>query len=187
MKAGNKLLELHKLVEGMSQKAYRCPAGVLTIGIGHANQETEPFTEDDVWSEEKIIEVWHKDIAKAESLVNEWLEDTVVTQGWFDALTDLVFNTGRKPKTLLRYLEYGAEELAEEEFLRWIYAGGVVQLGLIKRRLADMEISRGGDPDVIIGTPLNRNNLSDFNRLFAQYGYKIVPTDGKEKYAIEEI
>ena len=50
-----RLWEFQKIFEGYREHAYDDGVGNLTIGVGHANQDTEPFDADSVWDEDKIF------------------------------------------------------------------------------------------------------------------------------------
>ena len=67
MNASENLRKLHELTEGVHPEAYLCPAGVLTIGIGHTEQKKHPFTKDSKGTEEQIAAAWRDDIAEAEA------------------------------------------------------------------------------------------------------------------------
>lgn len=187
MKVSKKLKEFQISMEGYETGAYRDSVGVLTIGIGHTSKTKFPFDEGSIWTDEQIEQAWRSDIQDAERLVNTYLGDTQVTQDWFDALVDLVFNTGSKPKTLLAYLKSGDEDSAREQFLRWVYAGGVVQLGLVKRRLGEYIMSMGGDFMEVNRTCLSSKNIKKFNELFEKYGFRVEPNGGKTQYDIVEV
>lgn len=181
------LYKLHKVLEGYEPKAYRDSGGVLTIGVGHANQDTEPFVEGDTWTAEKIHDVWLKDVELAENQVLEWAPIVNDIPDFKMAMVDLVFNTGRKPASMIKYLNQHKLVLAQKEFLRWVYVNGVVQLGLVKRRFADLLISNGEDPFKVINVPLKRGYLDHFNRFIEPYGYQIHPVSERRKYVIEEL
>jgi lysozyme len=69
------------------------------------------------------------------------------TQGQFDALTDFVFNLGEArfaSSTLLRKHQVGNYPGAALEFPRWVYAGGRVLPGLVKRRAAEAHLYLSG-------------------------------------------
>lgn len=187
MKVSNNLYELHKSLEGYRHSAYRDSGGVLTIGVGHAAQDVEPFDADTEWDDEKIHEVWLKDVAAASRKVDEYTEGLELSQGWYDALVDLVFNTGRKPQTLIKKLRSGDEDGARDEFLRWVYDNGVVQLGLIKRRFANYFMTLDRDPYEIIKIPLSKRYLGQFNQAISELGLKVEPIESKAKYAIAEV
>lgn len=187
MKVSSKLFELHKLLEGYEHIAYKDSGGVLTIGVGHAAQDVEAFDETSVWSDEKIFEVWQKDIQVAEKKVNEYIKGLTISQEWFDALVDLVFNTGRKPQTMIGYLKKGDLDSARDEFLRWVYVKGVVHLGLVKRRFANYFMTLGRDPYQIIKIPLSKHYLGKFNDAIKEFGLKIEPINSRMKYTLAEV
>lgn len=118
--------------EGLRAKAYKCPGGVWTIGYGHTEgvrpgQRCTPAQ----------AKVWLRaDLEAAAGEVGALgLE---LTQGQAEALTDFAFNLGigaLKGSTLLRKIRAGAgKDGIQAEFRRWVYAGGEVQKGLVKRR-----------------------------------------------------
>lgn len=118
--------------EGLRTKAYKCPGGVWTIGYGH----TEGVRPGQRCTRLQA-EAWlREDLAVAAGEVEALgLE---LTQGQAEALTDFAFNLGigaLKGSTLLRKIRTGAgKDGIQAEFRRWVYAGGEVQKGLVKRR-----------------------------------------------------
>jgi lysozyme len=63
-----------------------------------------------------------------------------LTQGEFDAVTDLVYNIGAgnfATSTMLKLLNDNEIALAAEEFEKWDKAGGKVVAGLLRRRTAE--------------------------------------------------
>ena len=66
----------------------------------------------------------------------------------FDALTCFTFNLGAgnlANSTLLKKLNQKDYEGAAEEFEKWIYAGGKVLAGLVRRRKAERALFEGND------------------------------------------
>lgn len=118
--------------EGLRTLAYKCPGGVWTIGYGHT-EGVKPGQR----CTRRQAEAWlREDLAVAAGEVGALgLE---LTQGQAEALTDFAFNLGigaLKGSTLLRKIRAGAgKDGIQEEFRRWVYAGGEVQKGLVKRR-----------------------------------------------------
>jgi lysozyme len=138
MKLGEEGLNLIKVSEGLSLKAYVCPAGVLTIGYGH----TKGVRFGDVISVEKAHQLLLEDVIWAEDAVNRSVK-VELNQNQFDALVSFTFNLGEanlKKSTLLRLLNVGSYPEAAEEFLRWNRAGGVILRGLTKRRVAERKL-----------------------------------------------
>lgn len=118
--------------EGLRTRAYKCPGGVWTIGYGHA-AGVKPGQR----CTRLQAEAWlREDLAMAANEVGKLgLE---LTQGQAEALVDFVFNLGinaLKGSTLLKKIRAGASTgEIQSEFRRWVYAGGEVQKGLVKRR-----------------------------------------------------
>jgi len=135
MKIGKQGLDLIKSFEGLQLGAYKCPAGVWTIGYGSTKGVSKGM---------RITE------AGAEHLLKEdlmWVEDVVnsavkvpMSQAQYDALCCFVYNIGGgafKSSTLLRKLNRGDYEGAANEFRRWNKAKGIVLPGLVRRRAAE--------------------------------------------------
>lgn len=132
MEASDLLIKKITEFEGFSNTAYRCPAGKWTCGIGHTSGVTATTT-----CTRKEAERWLKeDLAPVEAYVNTI--EQVRTQGQYDALVDFAYNLGLgnlKSSTLLRKIKEGAPtEDIQEQFRRWVYAGGKVLKGLVRRR-----------------------------------------------------
>jgi lysozyme len=125
--------------EGLRLKAYRDPVGILTIGYGHTGPDVSEGKKITVDEAEALLSA---DAAHACDSVLQ-LTDGNVSQGQLDALTDFVFNLGSsklKTSTLLRKHRAGNYDGAAAEFGKWIYAGGRIAAGLIKRRAAETHL-----------------------------------------------
>lgn len=132
MEASDLLIKKITEFEGFSNTAYRCPAGKWTCGIGHTSGVTPTTT-----CTRKEAEQWLKeDLAPVEAYVNTI--EQVRTQGQYDALVDFAYNLGLgslKSSTLLRKIkEVAPTGDIQEQFRRWVYAGGKVLKGLVRRR-----------------------------------------------------
>lgn len=171
-RASDFLLDFHKAFEGYSTTPYDDGTGVLTIGIGHANQDTAQFDSNDVWDDDKIIEVWHDDLERSEELSAGWLQKEV-PQPYFDACVDIVFNTGKWPKSFVRKIHIDDYAGAAKEILRWVYAGNRIMLGLVKRRFAMYVHVLGGDWREVADCPLSSKNYDEFNALINKWGYAL--------------
>ena len=141
MKTSNRGLELIKQHEGLRLKAYRCPAGIPTIGYGH----TKGVKMGQVITEEQATAFLVEDLNDAEQAVIRHKLNTNQTQ--FDALVSLVFNIGSgnfAKSTLLKKAKVNSNDGSiADEFRKWVYAGGVVLPGLIKRREAEQRLYYG--------------------------------------------
>lgn len=127
--------------EGMRLTAYTCPAGKLTIGIGHTGPDVKKGLRI---TEARAYELLARDIAPAENLLNGL--GVTFTQGQFDALLSFILNIGItnfKKSTMLMHIRSGAPaERIAEEFLRWVYITGpdgrkIQSNGLTARRRAE--------------------------------------------------
>ena len=132
MKASDKAYALIRRFEGKSNKAYQDSAGVWTIGYGH----TGGVVKGQTISDDEVERLLAEDVAVAENAVNA--QHLTLTQDQFDALVDFVFNLGAgnfQKSTLLKKLKADPNDpTIYDEFLRWVYAGGVKLLGLVRRR-----------------------------------------------------
>ena len=132
MKASELLVGKLKEFEGFSNTAYKCAAGVWTCGYGTTKGITPTTRCTRAEAEQWLL----RDLAPVEAYVNTIPE--VNTQGKYDALVDFAYNLGLgnlKQSTLLRKIKEGAStEDIQEQFRRWVYAGGKVLKGLVRRR-----------------------------------------------------
>lgn len=131
-------LELIGNVEGCRRDPYKCPADVLTVGIGSTEAGGEQIDPKRLYSDQEIADRWAKDLAKAEACVNRYGNGQKMPQGAFDAMTSLTFNVGcgaMRKSSLFRLANDGGYSPALcEQFRRWIYAGGKKLKGLEVRR-----------------------------------------------------
>lgn len=126
--------------EGLRLEAYRCSAGVLTIGYGHTGGDVDPGMKI---TPEQAEVYFLKDLEnKAERYVNRYVK-VKLTQGQFDALVSFTFNLGAGnllKSTLLKLLNTGDYAGAAEQFERWTKSGGKITPGLVKRRREEKEM-----------------------------------------------
>ena len=141
MKTSQDGIELIKKFEGFSATPYFCPAHKLTVGYGHLIITGEKFSARGI-SREEAETLLKQDVGVAEQAI-ERLVECELLQNQFDALVSFVYNIGAKAfekSTLLRLLRENSPAQAAGEFRKWIYAGGIVQNGLIKRREAEKRL-----------------------------------------------
>jgi lysozyme len=124
--------------EGCELKAYRCSAGIPTIGVGHTRGVKMGDTCTQAQADKWLIE----DLDDAEDAVH--ICTTIkLTQNEFDALVSFTFNLGMKSlsqSTLLRLLNEGKIKEAGAQFHRWCNAGGKRVEGLVRRRAAEADL-----------------------------------------------
>lgn len=133
MKTSQRGINLIKQFEGVRLTAYKCPAGVYTIGYGHTHgvkrsmkiteEEASAFLTADLRNSEKAVERYDS--------VYHW------NQNEFDALVSFTFNCGAANLcSLLRNGRRNRSQIAETLPL-YRKAGGKVLKGLERRRAAE--------------------------------------------------
>ncbi|MDG6880960.1 Phage-related lysozyme (muraminidase) [Phocoenobacter uteri] len=135
-------LEIIGNAEGCRKYPYKCPADILTVGIG-STQGSGDVIEIREYSDEEIAERWKNDIRKAEECVNQFANGENLPQGAFEAATSITFNVGcsrMRYSTLFRYARAGKIKAMCDQFPRWKYAGGKVLKGLVTRREKEREL-----------------------------------------------
>ena len=138
MKTGEAGKCIIKGFESLRLKAYRCLAGVLTIGYGHTKGVTDGqiITPDDA---EKYLE---EDLQKFEKGVS-FLCKVPLIQNRFDALVSFSFNVGLgalERSTLRMKLNRRDFSGASKELLKWDKIAGKKVKGLIRRREAEKKL-----------------------------------------------
>ena len=135
-------VELIKHFEGLFLTAYKCPAGVWTIGYGHTGLKHKDGT---VYPGRKITveqaeELLRHDLDTFEGRVSS-LVTVPLNDNEFAALVSFDFNTGGlADSTLRRKLNAGDRSGAAAEFARWNKAAGKTLAGLTRRRTAEREM-----------------------------------------------
>lgn len=118
MKISDAGLSLIRTFEGLSTKAYRCPAGVWTIGYGH----TAGVKAGQVITEKQADELLKRDLVEYEHKIENWCKNIKLTQSQFDALVSFEFNTkgDTLPRsTIFKRLQSGDMSGAADAFLMW--------------------------------------------------------------------
>lgn len=131
-------VEFIKRWEGCRTDAYKCPAGVWTIGYGH----TKTARTGMMISLEQADKLLLEDLKIFEEAVRR-LVTVPLNQNQFDALVSFVFNAGITAftnSTLLKLLNAGNYIGASGQFSRWVYAGKKVLPGLVSRREAEYQL-----------------------------------------------
>lgn len=134
----------HTALKNGDCKAYRCPAGVWTIGWG----STEGVKEGMRWTREEAEAALVRELATHEEAVNKYVTRDL-TQEQFDALVSFSYNVGignLRKSTMLKILNRGDDRSAALQLLRWNKhrdpkRGGLVESrGLTRRRKAEMDL-----------------------------------------------
>lgn len=133
MRASQTLINTIKRFESCVLTAYQDSAGIWTIGYGH----TGNVKKGDHITASQAEQYLRQDLTKFESAASK--VKRLSTQGRFDAVVDFMYNCGVgnfNASTLKKYIENGrATWECQEQFLRWVNAGGKKLGGLVSRRI----------------------------------------------------
>ena len=139
MNIGNKGLELIKSFEGCRLTAYKCPAGVWTIGYGHTQGVYEGMT----ITQEQADNMLREDVKYYADAVDRYNSRFNFTQEEFDALTSFTYNCGVGSLQAVMSCCNTKQEIAEECKL-YNKGGGVVLAGLVRRREEEYKLFMSG-------------------------------------------
>lgn len=144
MKISDKGIEfLIKEEGGIKLKAYKCQAGIWTIGVGHTGKDVKEGMEI---TKEKAIELLKGDLRRFENVVNKSIKYPI-EQHKFDALVSLAFNIGCAAfsnSTVVKKINMGAKMCeVEEAWKMWRKGGGKVLPVLVARRGREINLYRG--------------------------------------------
>ena len=134
-------LDLIKKYEGLRLEAYKCPAGVWTIGYGH----TKGVIKGMKISKEEAEDLLKQDVSIVELQVVNTVGKLAACK--IDALVSFAYNVGVaafRRSTLCRKVKANSDDPAiRNEFMKWIYAGGKKLQGLERRRKEEAEMYFG--------------------------------------------
>lgn len=174
-------VELVKEFEGFESRAYPDPGTggePFTIGYGRAHgvspwdtctqEQAEAWLRDDlVWADQAVTDYVRADL---------W-------QSAHDALTSFAYNVGAgalAESTLCRRLNAGEPvmKVIEEELPRWVNGGNGKMAGLVRRRDAEVELARKGQPkEKVKSTPARAISLVDAAEYFKGYEHQVEAFD----------
>lgn len=128
-------VDLIKQFEGCQVEVYKDVVGLLTVGWGHRTNLPLGVT----ITQELADTLLQQDLAAVQRQLHSCLT-TSLTDNQFSALVSFVYNLGinrLEGSTLLTKINSGELTSAADEFLKWDHAGGIVVLGLLRRRSAE--------------------------------------------------
>lgn len=130
MKISDSGLDLIKRYEGYRGEAYKCPAGVWTIGYGHTAGVKEGMS----CTKEQATEWLRGDVAIAEKAVDTYVEKYRLNQSQYDALVSFTYNCGTG--NLNKLVRNGGRTIREigDAMLLYNKGGGKELPGLVRRR-----------------------------------------------------
>lgn len=126
-------LRIIKESEGCELTAYRCPAGILTVGWGSTGADVR---EGMAITQDQAVARLLNDVARSEEGVRSMVS-VPLNENQFSALVSFVFNLGSgkvRASTLIAKLNAADYHGAASEFTKWVWAGG--------KRLPGLEIRR---------------------------------------------
>ena len=134
MKVSQKGIDLIKKFEGCRLNAYKCPAGVWTIGYGH----TLGVQKGDTIYQEDAENFLIQDLAKYENIVNKYNDRYSWTQNEFDALVSFAYNIGN----ITGLTKAGTRNKTQiaNAMLLYVRAAGKILNGLVKRRQEEHDL-----------------------------------------------
>ena len=139
MNISNRGLDLIKSFEGCRLSAYRCPAGVLTIGYGR----TQGVYEGMVITQAQADNMLREDVQVYANAVNQYQSRFNFNQNEYDALVSFTYNCGAGSLANVMSCCNTKQEIAEECKL-YNKGGGVVLAGLVKRREEEYKLFMSG-------------------------------------------
>lgn len=139
MSVSDRGVELIAKYEGCRLEAYKCPAGVWTIGYGHTagvqSGQTLP-------SGEAAKALLKEDLKKYGGYVNNCVKKGLITfplnQNQFDALTSFCYNCGNG--SLQKLVSGRDAATVADKLLSYNKGGGKVLAGLTRRREEEREL-----------------------------------------------
>lgn len=139
MNISEKGIKLIKNFEGCRLEAYKCPAGIWTVGYGHTGSTVHPGL--------KISQSEADSLLKTDLIIHcnnvSKLVKVPLNQNQFDALVSLEYNIGYgnfSRSTLLKLLNAKNYKDAAEQFAVWRLGGGKILPGLVRRRKAEKDL-----------------------------------------------
>ncbi len=129
--------------EGFRANAYRCPAGVWTIGFGHTSQAGPPAVRPGmVLGEDEANRILAADVQRFADEVGPLLAREV-SAAQFSALVSFAYNVGIpafRSSSVLKAVNDGRFAEVPGRLKLWVKGGGRVLPGLERRRAAEAEM-----------------------------------------------
>lgn len=139
MNISNRGLDLIKSFEGCRLSAYKCPAGVWTIGYGHTSEVYEGMVISQAQADRLLVE----DVQVYANAVDKYQSRFNFNQNEYDALVSFTYNCGVGSLNAVMACCNTKQEIAEECKL-YNKGGGVVLAGLVRRREEEYKLFMSG-------------------------------------------
>ena len=165
-------LKIIKYYEGLRLEAYRCAAGVWTIGYGH----TAGVKQGQTITEEQAEEYLRQDCRKFEQYVNNAVYVPItaqLNQNQFDALVSFAFNLGAgNLKKLCKGRNAAQIAVAMPQYCK---AAGKTLTGLVRRREAEVALFNtpcAGTSTVTTPTGISNKSEEEYDMTTIKRGSK---------------
>lgn len=122
-------INLIKKYEGCALNAYKCPAGVWTIGYGHTGNDVYEGLKISQKDADYLLSI---DLHKFVCLVSKYDYKYDFTQNEFDALVSFAYNIGSIDQLTAKGTR--SKSLIAKKILLYNKASGKVLKGLVRRR-----------------------------------------------------
>lgn len=135
-------IDLIKQFEGFRPEAYQDSVGVWTIGYGTTIINNQPVKQGMIITQDQALQLVQQEVNKLWSKIESILK-VKINDNQMNALVDFAYNLGfgsLKNSTLMRLVNESKFDEAANQFPRWVYAGGKVLPGLVKRREAEKQL-----------------------------------------------
>lgn len=135
-------IDLIKKYEGFRPQSYQDSVGVWTIGYGTTRINGQPVKAGMTITEDQALQLVKQEVNKLWSQI-ESITKINLNDNQMNALVDFAYNLGfnaLKTSTLMKMVNAGDFNGAANQFSRWVYAGGKVLPGLVKRREAEKQL-----------------------------------------------
>jgi lysozyme len=125
-------------------KAYKCPAGVWTIGFGNTFYEDgTKVKEGDVITQQRADELAKYIVEQFATSIRAMIKQPL-NENQFSACVSLAYNIGTggfKKSSVLRKLNVNpTDPTIADSFRLWNKGGGVILKGLVRRREAEIAL-----------------------------------------------
>lgn len=177
-------IDLIKKFEGCRLEAYKCPAGIWTIGYGHTAGVTCGMKISSAQAEAYL----RADLEKYEKKVEKYESRYRWTQNEFDAMVSFAYNLGSIDKLTADGTRTKA--VIAEKILLYNKADGKVLAGLQKRRQAERELFLSGkaaSAEAVGGTVKEYSLAADGNKAVSK-NFKVREfrcKDGSDKILVD--
>lgn len=152
--------------EGEKLKAYKCPAGVWTIGVGITMYSTGlRVKEGDVITQAKSRDELGKALRRCGRNLSKFFNNykVALNQNQVDALISFIFNVGESnfgESTLYKLIKVNPnDEAIRHQFSRWVYGGNGQHNG--KDDDGDGQIDEPGEKQLLPGLVRRRKAEAD--------------------------